>query len=47
MSNSSQGVEDNSDTTADTAQLISNDELASTSNYTQLNRSVNYQVIVC
>ncbi|XP_063534081.1 H(+)/Cl(-) exchange transporter 7 [Cydia strobilella] len=44
MSTSSQGPEDNrSETTSDTAQLVSNKDLASTSNYTQLNRSVNYQ----
>lgn len=44
MSTSSQGPEDNrSETTSDTAQLVSHDDLASASNYTQLNRSVNYQ----
>ncbi|XP_063362160.1 H(+)/Cl(-) exchange transporter 7 [Cydia amplana] len=44
MSTSSQGPEDNrSETTSETAQLVSHDDLASTSNYTQLNRSVNYQ----
>lgn len=44
MSTSSQGPEDNrSETTSDTAQLVSHDDLASASNYTQLNRSVHYQ----
>ncbi|XP_063380868.1 H(+)/Cl(-) exchange transporter 7 [Cydia fagiglandana] len=44
MSTSSQGPGDNrSETTSETAQLVSHDDLASTSNYTQLNRSINYQ----
>ncbi|XP_047995343.1 H(+)/Cl(-) exchange transporter 7 [Leguminivora glycinivorella] len=44
MSTSSQGPDDvRSETTSETAQLVSHDDLASTSNYTQLNRSVNYQ----
>lgn len=34
------------ETTSDTAQLISSEEVASTSNYTQLNKSVNFEVRV-
>lgn len=44
MSNSSQNVEENiSETTSDTANLISNDE-AGTSSYTRHNKEANLQV---
>lgn len=46
MSNSSLNVEENnSESTADTAQLISNDE-AGTSSHSRLNNDVNIQVIL-
>lgn len=45
MNNSSHNMEENtSETTSDTAQLVSNDE-AGTSDYTRLNKDNEFQVI--